>query len=327
MFKISVIIPMYNRQDFIKETLISIENQQLKPLEVIVVDDKSTDDSVNEVKLYAEQSLLRIKVIENYKKKGVCGATNSGIENATGDFIALQDSDDLWTPNHLSQLSKVISEYPQVSIAFSGIEVFGNANDVLSKAKDFEESVTRCLALAFDYKGKGIYLSNKKLLSTLLQWGFPFRCPASLIRRSLFIKNNLFLDEDITYTQDSQFACMAAYYTPFIYNQRVGLRIRRHRENDGDKGYGEKIPNSYEARVIKLNKYFANKNLTKEEKKAFKRCLWQLQKNVMEMRTTNKRLTKKIKEGMNLVTRVPCKASLESFLRFILKAFLKKTIF
>lgn len=90
--KISVIIPVYNAEKYLKECLDSVLNQSLKELEIICVNDGSTDNSLNILKQYSEKD-NRVTVIDK-KNGGVSSARNAGIEIAKGEYIAFVDSDD-----------------------------------------------------------------------------------------------------------------------------------------------------------------------------------------------------------------------------------------
>ncbi|BAD66227.1 glycosyltransferase [Shouchella clausii KSM-K16] len=108
MNRISVVIPTYNREKVIKESIDSVLKQTLQPIEIIVVDDFSTDNTLQILKKYDNGTL---KVIKNQFKKGANGARNTGILFAEGDLIAFQDSDDTWDENKLQlQLEKLTSE-------------------------------------------------------------------------------------------------------------------------------------------------------------------------------------------------------------------------
>ena len=102
---VSVVIPMYNAESFIKETIISVINQTYKNMEIIIVDDKSKDNSA---KIVEEMKKLdsRIKYIKLVENKGVANARNIGIKNSKGRFIAFIDSDDLWKENKLEKQIK-----------------------------------------------------------------------------------------------------------------------------------------------------------------------------------------------------------------------------
>lgn len=97
--KVSVIIPTYNREKTIKRAINSVLNQDYKDIEVIVVDDCSTDNTSNIVENIKDDRLRYIKL---KKRDGACKARNVGIENATGKYIAFQDSDDVWKEDKLS---------------------------------------------------------------------------------------------------------------------------------------------------------------------------------------------------------------------------------
>lgn len=95
---ISVIIPTYNREKLIERSINSVLNQTYKNIELIVVDDFSSDNTEKVVKKYTDERLHYIKLEKN---SGACVARNVGIENAKGEYIAFQDSDDVWHDNKL----------------------------------------------------------------------------------------------------------------------------------------------------------------------------------------------------------------------------------
>jgi glycosyltransferase involved in cell wall biosynthesis len=98
--RISVVIPVFNRSRTIRYCLDSVLNQSLRPFEVIVVDDCSTDDTAQIVREYCDP-LVRCVVLE--KNAGAQAARNRGIREAQGDWIAFQDSDDEWAPEKLER--------------------------------------------------------------------------------------------------------------------------------------------------------------------------------------------------------------------------------
>lgn len=316
--EISVVIPLYNRGDLILETLVSVEKQILQPQELIVVDDYSTDESASVVKKYAEQSKLSVRLIKNSRAKGVSGAKNCGIEEARGGLIALLDSDDLWTPLHLQRLDYVMRKHPNANMAFSAVKFFGNTVDVSVLEKRFQFSVTRCLKESFLPFEDNFLVSNGKLLSNLLNWGVPFRCPASLLKKDLFIKNGLFFDENIQFTEDAQFITMAAYFGEFLYSEDIGLMIRRHQGNEGDCLYQGILAKSYENRASKLKVFFSDKMLDSTSKKALKSRLVSLLSEAAFKRCENKNLFIKLKEGASLFFRIPCSVSFISMLKLLL---------
>jgi len=109
---ISIVIPLYNKERFIKETLDSVFNQSFTDYEIIIVNDGSTDSSVFIVNAIDDQ---RITVLSN-QNKGVSHARNFGISKANSDLIALLDGDDLWEQNHLENLYNLYEKFPDCGL-------------------------------------------------------------------------------------------------------------------------------------------------------------------------------------------------------------------
>jgi glycosyltransferase involved in cell wall biosynthesis len=109
----SVIIPLYNKQQWIAACLDSVLNQRFQSFEVIIVDDGSTDKSLEVLEPFRTDP--RIRIIQQ-KNQGVSAARNTGISHARYDYIAFLDADDLWHPQYLECNAQVISEHPQAVI-------------------------------------------------------------------------------------------------------------------------------------------------------------------------------------------------------------------
>lgn len=118
---ISVVIPTFNCAGFIEETLSSVAGQSCKDLEIIVVDDGSSDDTVSHAENYVNQNNIRARVISNTRKKGAAGARNTGIDAAQGDMIAFIDADDKWLPEKLEHQLAFMEEH-QAAFSFTGYE-------------------------------------------------------------------------------------------------------------------------------------------------------------------------------------------------------------
>jgi len=111
--KFSVIIPTYNHADFLKESLRSVLDQTFEDFEVIVVNNHSTDHTLEVVQQMADP---RVRVI-NFANHGVIGASrNVGIKESTGGYVAFLDSDDSWHNHKLDILAKVFEENPDVGV-------------------------------------------------------------------------------------------------------------------------------------------------------------------------------------------------------------------
>lgn len=104
--KVTIITPLYNSESYITDTIDSVINQTYKNWEMIIVDDLSTDNSLNIVKEYVKKD-SRIKLLESkYNFGGPAKPRNVGLDNAKGDYVAFLDADDVWLPSKLeSQLT------------------------------------------------------------------------------------------------------------------------------------------------------------------------------------------------------------------------------
>lgn len=112
----SVIVPLYNKVGEVTATLGSVLSQTLAPREVIVIDNGSTDGSVEAVQAIADP---RVRLLHE-ARRGPGPARNCGIAEARGEWIAFIDADDLWSPNHLEVLDALIARHPRCALVGSG---------------------------------------------------------------------------------------------------------------------------------------------------------------------------------------------------------------
>ena len=115
----SVIIPLYNKEQFITNTLKSVLNQTFTDFEVIIVNDGSTDKSLEKI---AEFTDHRIQIYHQ-DNQGVSTARNKGIELAKAEYIAFLDADDIWKENLLYEFYFFINKYPKNKVFSAAIEI------------------------------------------------------------------------------------------------------------------------------------------------------------------------------------------------------------
>ncbi|MCK5536212.1 MAG: glycosyltransferase [Bacteroidales bacterium] len=108
----SIVIPLYNKEKHIAQTLQSVFNQTYTDFEIIIVDDGSTDRSVAEVEKFNDE---RIRIVSQ-ENAGVSSARNRGIKEAKHDLIAFLDADDTWEKNYLLTQQKLINNFPNCHI-------------------------------------------------------------------------------------------------------------------------------------------------------------------------------------------------------------------
>lgn len=139
MPQFSIIIPLFNKQNFIENTIKSILNQSITDFELIIVNDGSTDNSEEKVLGFND------KRIHYYSKKneGVSTARNYGIEKAKSDYITFIDADDYWYPDFLEEMFKKINLFPELKVFSSAIEIetsktIVKASYSIKKTNDYE---------------------------------------------------------------------------------------------------------------------------------------------------------------------------------------------
>ena len=144
---ISVIIPLYNKEKTIKQTILSVINQSYKNFEIVIINDGSTDNSVNVIRDINDK---RIKLF-NINNSGVSHARNFGIDNSTGEYIFFLDADDLIYPECLSTLINTFEEYPVTEIVFSNyFFVESNGSKILgSRIENYKRYLKNPLKLMF----------------------------------------------------------------------------------------------------------------------------------------------------------------------------------
>ena len=129
---VSVVVTTYNQAAFIEETIRSVLAQTYQPLEIIVVDDGSTDDTPARIAPY-ERELVYVR----QKNEGVAGSRNTGIRKARGELIAFLDGDDLWDPEKLAVQVEVAGKHPDSGLfVVDGLEF--DAGGTISPSLFFE---------------------------------------------------------------------------------------------------------------------------------------------------------------------------------------------
>lgn len=228
--RVSVIIPNYNYGRFLAEAVNSALNQTSAPHEVIVVDDGSTDNSLEILAAYGE----RIKVIRQ-TNQGVGAARNAGAELATGDLLAFLDADDYWAPEKIEKQAAKLAEDPETGLVHCGLV-------------NVDESGK---PLAVDLEGEEGWVAEK-----LLRFQPVIVGPGSdsLIRKELFARIGGYdTNKDLHPSEDWDFSYRLALICKFGFVREPLLYYRQH----GGGGHTN-IKRMERAMLLGYEKAFAN---------------------------------------------------------------------
>lgn len=126
--RISVLMPAYNSEKYIAESIESILNQTFIDFEFIIINDGSTDNTAKIINQYATKD-SRIKFVNNSKNKGLIGVLNEGLELCRGEYIARMDSDDISLPTRFEKQIAYMDAHPECGVLGTYFHVFGTRNE------------------------------------------------------------------------------------------------------------------------------------------------------------------------------------------------------
>lgn len=221
--KFSVIIPTYNRRHQIGAALDSILLQERIALEVIVVDDGSSDGTIEW--LIAAYPDNRIRVLQNERKKGPAGARNTGILAADGDFVAFLDSDDQYLGAHLAGCIEVFTLYPEVGLVFGRALYEENGQAVEYMRPNFDLKLARA---TIDKQNDQYLVLGNDYFNHLLEFGCYFNLSTVALRRQ-FARE--LMNEELRIAEDYEFWVRLARKTQFACLKTPQIRYQIHEQN------------------------------------------------------------------------------------------------
>lgn len=140
MKKIDIIIPCFNAENYIERCLVALEQQKYKDFSVIVVDDCSSDNTVNVIEKFNDKSDLDIKIFKNEQNSGPAKSRNLGIKMADSEFVAFCDADDWYEEDFLGNLLNILEKY-DASIAIGGYQIVNENGKIEKRSISEEEKV------------------------------------------------------------------------------------------------------------------------------------------------------------------------------------------
>jgi len=233
--KVSIIIPVYNRERYLEQAISSVLNQSYSNFELIIVDDGSTDNSLNIAREFAKND-RRIRVVALEENQGFAIARNEGLKVARGEFITGMDSDDIMLPNAIKARVEFLNSHPEVGL------VFGKIHKVIDKDGNPIEN-------AFSERIQQFYMREKEYdfyekVKKLEMW-IPNADVTSMFRRDLLFRQGYY-EENLMYGGDKEFFFRIMRDSNISYVAEPIVSYRLHNSNNSammDKETGEWVSN------------------------------------------------------------------------------------
>ena len=175
---ISVLLPAFNAEKYIKSAIQSILNQSYSNFELIILNDGSSDRTGNVIKSFKDARIIYIK---NEQNIGLVNTLNKGLKLAKGKYIARMDADDISYADRFSKQYSFLEKNPSYVICSSS-------------RKDFNDSMTKVHISYMPVSDSAIRISS--IFSP------PFTHPSAMFRKDVILKNNLFYDDNFKYSED-----------------------------------------------------------------------------------------------------------------------------
>ena len=220
---VSVLVPTYNRAQFLPETLDSILSQTYSPAEIIVVDDGSTDDT--QAVISRRYPTVRYHRIDN---SGVCTARNTAASFATSPYIAFCDSDDLWRPDKLEKQMELHLRYPEVEHSFTNFSIVSEGN--WSHGTKFESATSTFFAHC-EKKLDFAMVCDRPLYDEVLLFQPVFQSNI-LMKREFFYRIGGYNDSlGRVLSEDLEFTLRYVQHSPIGIITEPVVGIRKHSSN------------------------------------------------------------------------------------------------
>lgn len=238
MPRITVLMPTYNVAPWVKESIDSVLAQTYTDFELLVLDDCSTDNTVEIVRSYGDP---RIRIVEGEHNVGLSENLNRGISLSNTELLARMDGDDIAEPTWLERGVAVLDSHPDVGICSFGFKFFGNKSSLVRFPESHEDSMVQML----------------------------FGCTVIIpvLRRSVFVDNGLWYSTD-AFPAEDYMMWAHCYRKTKVYNvQETMFHYRTHATQISTSKRQSQIQKSNEVRLFMLD--WLNEEIGETERKFF----------------------------------------------------------
>ena len=202
---VTVLMPVYNGEQYLREAIESVLKQTYTDFEFLIINDGSTDESVEIIDSYHDP---RIRLVHNKKNLKLIATLNKGLDLARGKYIARMDCDDVCLPERLSRQVSLLQENPDVGVCGTSVKTTGEPEERIFKYPTKDETI-RC-QLIFES---------------------PFAHPTVMFRRDLILKFGIYFSQENIHAEDYDFWVRLSRYCKFANLEEALLLYRIHPES------------------------------------------------------------------------------------------------
>ena len=242
--KVSIVLTSYNHANYIDKTIESVLNQTYQDYELIILDNKSTDNSMEVIKSFNDK---RIKVIENPNNIGMVMSINKGIEASSGQYIANLCADDIWKPTKLEAQMKAFELNKSIAATFTKVEVINESGEMVDSKHSYQRIFDKA--------------ENKDRISWLKYFFKHGNCicfPSSLVKKSVYNELGVF---DSRY----QIALDIDMWMRICMNYEIHIveeRLTNFRSGENSISSSDLSPFIFSEEMREVSKNFLNLNST-----------------------------------------------------------------
>jgi len=240
--KVSIVIPTYNRAGYVKEAMQSVLNQTFVDLELVIVDDTSTDQTTQAVEGFKDK---RIRYHRNSENIGITKNWNKSVELARGEYIVVFHDDDLMLPENIARKTDILDKNTNVGMVCSSAQIIDGQGNI-SGFWDVHRGVEKNNII------ENGYLCFKKLFL-----GVNFICaPSVMARKECFDRLGRF-DVRLPFTSDWEMWMRICLFYDLAYIAEPLIKCRLHSTNVSNQyvGSGRELEQEYKAKLSVLRKH------------------------------------------------------------------------
>jgi len=215
---VSVVMPVYNNEKYVEESILSIINQDYSNMEIIIIDDHSTDNSWNIIKEYAIKD-KRIIPIRNEKNMKIPKTRNKAYKICKGKYIVIQDGDDVSLPTRISKQVQFMENNPEYAVIGSDMLVIDESSNII---------------------GKRSYESNYKKIKRIITRINPIPQPTVIIRKDVLNEIGYYNEEYVRCSDYDLWIRIARKYKISILNDYL-VKYRRSNDHGLIKNYDQSL--------------------------------------------------------------------------------------